>query len=198
MRHELCLLSIVASIALMQPVTARAEDQPPDALTIDSFEKGMDAPEGWEQGADVDGVTYSYDQNVGSEGKRSLGLQKSANRYFPIADWSRTFKHESDKPAINVAAKVKANKATKAVIDVQFLDAQGEMLGHEWAAYIGQKKPTDRVATHDWKKYNGAVKIPAGTKEIAIALQIYGPGTVWFDELEARYVDSTKKSKASK
>ena len=197
MQRKLCL-SVIASIALLQPLALRAEDQPADVLTVDSFEKGTEAPEGWEQGADIDGVKYSYEENAGSQGKRSLSLQKTANRYFPIAGWSRTFKHDSGKQALSVAAKVKANKATKAVIDVQFLDAQGEMLGHEWAAYIGQKKPSDRAATHDWKKYDGAVKIPAGTKQIALSLQIYGPGTVWFDELEARYVDSVKKTDAAK
>jgi RNA polymerase sigma-70 factor (ECF subfamily) len=32
------------------------------------------------------------------------------------------------------------------------------------------------------------VEIPAGTTELRIALQIYGPGTVWFDDLSAEYV----------
>lgn len=45
----------------------------------------------------------------------------------------------------------------------------------------------DPPATYDWKQYQGAVAIPPGTKQILIAPQIYGPGTVWFDELKAEY-----------
>ena len=31
--------------------------------------------------------------------------------------------------------------------------------------------------------------IPPGTKQIIIAPQIYGPGTVWFDDLGAEYTN---------
>ncbi len=43
------------------------------------------------------------------------------------------------------------------------------------------------MATHDWKEYSGVVAVPNGTTGVAIALQIYGPGKVWFDKVEARY-----------
>ena len=71
--------------------------------------------------------------------------------------------------------------------------------GGEQPALLGprQKKPTDPPATHNWKSYAGTVEIPAGTKQIVIALQIYGPGQVWFDELEARFVDPTTEEKAT-
>ncbi len=81
---------------------------------------------------------------------------------------------------------MKAKDAGKAVIDVQFFDAQGASL-HEWAAYIGAKEAGDPPANHDWKEYGGMVKIPKGTKTIAVVLQMYGPGKVWFDEVKAEY-----------
>ena len=190
MHHQTYLLSTLAAILLLNAGATAADKLPPDVLTIDSFESGTKVPDGWEQGHDVPGVKYIFDRRIGSDGKRSLSLEKTANRYFPIASWSRTFKHNSDKPALKVSAKVKASKVTKAIIDVQYLDANDKPIEHEWVAYIGQKESTDPVATHDWKVYDGAAAIPEGTKKIGIALQIYGPGKVWFDELEVRYVDS--------
>jgi hypothetical protein len=36
------------------------------------------------------------------------------------------------------------------------------------------------------------VEIPHGTKSIVVAPQIYGPGTVWFDDLAAEYTDDPR------
>ena len=72
---------------------------------------------------------------------------------------------------------------------MQFLDAGGEWLSHEWAAYIGAKQDGDPPVNHDWKTYSAALSIPAQTKSIRIALQIYGPGAVWFDELTVGYAE---------
>jgi RNA polymerase sigma-70 factor (ECF subfamily) len=63
------------------------------------------------------------------------------------------------------------------------------MISHEWAAYIGAKEAKDMPAQHDWKEYQGQVKIPAKAKKIQIGLQIYGPGKVWFDEIRAEYAE---------
>jgi RNA polymerase sigma-70 factor (ECF subfamily) len=84
---------------------------------------------------------------------------------------------------------VKAERVTKAILDVAFLDENGKWISHEWAAYIGQKNDGDPLANHDWKEYAGRVKIPKEAKKIQIGLQIYGPGKVWFDEVRAEYVD---------
>jgi poly(3-hydroxybutyrate) depolymerase len=195
MLRRINIQCVVLALPLAFAGRLTAAQQPAEIPIVDSFETGMDAPEGWEQGATVPGVKYLYDHHVASEGKRSLSLQKSAKRYFPIAGWSRTFNHTGDKPALKVAAEVKASKATKAIIDVQFLDADGNWIKHDWVAYIGQKNPSDSVATHDWKTYDGALEIPAGAKKIGISLQIYGPGSVWFDELQIRYADSVTGAK---
>jgi hypothetical protein len=70
---------------------------------------------------------------------------------------------------------------------VIFLDEDGNWLSHEWAAYIGAKEENDPPADHDWKQYSGRVNIPAGATKLRIALQDYGPGKVWFDDVQARY-----------
>ena len=153
-----------------------------DPLLTDSFETGSAAPDGWRQGPAVPGVTYRYDKRAASDGERSLALKKTANRYFPIAGWVRSV-DAGGVLKVRVAAQVKAEKATKAVIDVNFLDAAGKVTGHEWAAYIGAENAGDPPATHDWKEYAGTLDVPAGTAKLGIVLQIYGPGEVWFDEL---------------
>jgi predicted esterase len=162
-------------------------------LIADTFEKGGAAPEGWEQGAAIPGVKYVWERKAASHGERSLGLRKTEDRYFPIAQWMRTVPHQEKAPDLKVSVKVKAVKATKAIVDVLFFDGQGGMVGHDWAAYIGAKNDGDKPVTHDWKKYDRTVAIPDGTARIGIGLQIYGPGSVWFDELLVKYVDDAKE-----
>ena len=89
-------------------------------------------------------------------------------------------------PRLKVVAFVKAQKTTKAILDVQFVDHEGQRT-HKWAAYIGAKEAGDPPVTHDWKKYEGVVAIPEGTEKLIVAAQIYGPGEVWFDDVAAEY-----------
>ncbi len=77
---------------------------------------------------------------------------------------------------------------TKAILDVVFYDKDGQWISHKWAAYIGSKREGEPPADHDWRRYLGKVNIPDGTAELCIGLQVYGPGKIWFDCIEARYV----------
>lgn len=160
----------------------------------DSFEQGAEAPAGWIKGKFVDGVEYIWDKNHGSDGTASLCLKKVTKKYFPIAQWTRKIKHETNNSKLTVAAKVKAENVTKAILDTLFLDENDKWIKHEWVSYIGQKKEENiPPANHDWKTYSGMVEIPENTKTIVIGLQIYGPGKVWFDDLEVAYLEETDK-----
>jgi predicted esterase len=163
----------------------------------ESFESGKRSPVGWRQGADVPGVEYVWANDIASHGKRSLGLKKTENRYFPIAQWLRTIPYDGTAPNLEVCLKAKAVEAQKAIVDVQFFDARGEMIGHEWLAYLGAKEEGDGPANHDWGRYGGVVRIPPAAKKIGIGLQIYGPGEVWFDELTARFVPGSAGDSAN-
>ncbi len=168
------------------------EEAAPPAATqgiplADSFESGRDAPEGWWRGARIPGVQYIWDRQTASDGQSSLCLKKTAQRFFPIAQWRRAVPHEPGRGRLRVSAQVKAQRAAKAIIDVQFLDSAGQSAGHEWAVYIGAKGAGDPPADHDWQQYEGVVDVPPGTAQIGIGLQIYGPGTIWFDELTLSY-----------
>jgi predicted esterase len=155
----------------------------------DGFEDGVNRLGGWRKGADVRRVRYIWDRQVAYEGRASLCLKKTEDRYFPIAQWHKQFAYGGKGKKLEIAAMVKAEEVTKAIIDVQFIGEGDAAIGHEWAAYIGAKEAGDAPVSHDWKEYSGTVAIPAGTKAIMIGLQIYGPGAVWFDALSAEYVE---------
>ena len=154
---------------------------------------GTGGPMGWTKGGSVAGVEYVWDRNVAHSGQASLGFTKTENRFFPIAGWSQRVGHTGSTSKLRVSCWVKAESASKAILDVRFAGPDGET--HSWAAYIGAQESGDEPANHDWKKYTGVVEIPAGTQEISIAPQMYGPGTVWFDDIELEYVsDDTPTS----
>ena len=134
-------------------------------------------------------MRYLWDKEQAHKGKASVCLHKTAQRYFPIAQWQQVVDRKGDKATLRVAAQVKAEAVTKAIVDVIFLDEKDEWISHEWAAYVGSKQASDPAVSHDWKEYAGSVKIPKEAKKIQIGLQIYGPGKVWFDEVRAAYAD---------
>ena len=154
-------------------------------LLKDNFEKGSDTPEGWSKGNPVDGVEYIWDRNNIRGGTASLCLKKTVNKYFPIAQWTKRIEYQTDAQQLSVKAQIKAQNVTKAILDALFLDENNKWIKHEWISYIGQKTEENiPPANHDWKQYTGTVEIPESTKTIVIGLQIYGPGTVWLDNLE--------------
>jgi hypothetical protein len=164
-------------------------------LLNSSFEQGEDGPDHWRQSQPVDGVTWKWDKAAGFQSKSSLSLEKTAQRYFPIAEWYQTCELVPNTPMIHVSAKVKAEKLAKGVIDVSFGDQAGQPLHHQWVAYIGEEKEGPPL-THDWKLYEANVAVPPGTKTCQVRLQIYGPGKVWFDDVLLAPVRNSAQSVA--
>lgn len=146
-------------------------------------------PDSWKKGANVAGVSYVWDRTVAHDGRASLHLEKTLERYWPIAQWIQAVERTGTAPRLKVSAFVQADSVTKAIVDVQFA-GRGGRGSHKWAAFIGQQRAGDPPATHPWKQYTGVVDIPAGTTQIIVALQIYGPGNVWFDDVEAGYTNA--------
>ncbi|WP_299466200.1 hypothetical protein [uncultured Gimesia sp.] len=187
----------LAIIFLASITTGGAFAAEPDVLLKDSFEEGKKDPDGWNRGANLPGVRYIYDKGRGKTGERSLSLEKTATRYFPIAQWYRILPYTGQQTSLRVSAQVRAEQVTKAILDVQFLDANGKHNGHEWVSFIGVEQAGDLPLNHDWKEYSGVVSIPENTKQIGIGLQIYGPGKIWFDDLEATFVPAAAPAKAA-
>ena len=181
--------SEIGSPALQAPPDATSKIPPAAGKDIPLANPGMEEgdadPTAWQKGAPVEGVEYIWDRQVAHSGKSSLCLKKTANRFFPIAEWKQLVPREKigEAKSLQLSAWVRAENAQKAILDVQFIDANGQWR-HQWAAFIGVQKNGDAPANHDWKQYEGVVDIPEEAKEVSIGLQIYGPGTVWFDDVK--------------
>jgi len=172
--------------ALPSPTTAAGKS----LLANGGVEEGEgDAPRAWSVGPSIPGVSLTWDRAAGHSGRASLRLAKTPPRYFPVAEWSQPVANPDAGPRLKVSAWVRADMLTKAVLDVQFADARGKW-SHAWAAYIGPKGAGKPPVSHDWRRFEGVVAIPPGTKTIFVAPQIYGPGTVWFDDLDAEPTDA--------
>jgi RNA polymerase sigma-70 factor (ECF subfamily) len=174
------------------PKATSEKDETKSILANGGFERGdtrSRSPDSWKMGANLPGVEYHWDRAVAHRGRASLHLRKRAQRYFPIAQWFQEVKRDGKATRLKVGAFVKAEKMTKAILDVQFVDRGGEAT-HKWAAYIGAKEAGDPPVTHAWKWYEGVVEIPDATEKLIIAAQIYGPGDVWFDDVVADYTDA--------
>jgi len=183
MKAKILSLFLVLSCVLLPNAIAQQEN----VLLVEDFEEGTSQPKGWKKGARVPGVKYKYEKKQGASGNRSLSIEKSAQRYFPIAQWSRKLKHAGDSQGLSISTQIKAEDMTKAIVDVAFYNGR-DSLGHQWVSYIGAKNSGDPPANHDWQEYKAQVAIPGGTDRIEIALQVYGPGKVWFDDVTATYV----------
>jgi len=189
--------ALIVWAALNQEAQAAEAVARPSLLANGDMEQGQSTPAAWQQGMAVPGVEFRWEKNVGHDGGKSLSLSKTVPRYFPIAQWLQVVPHDGNSSKIKVSAWIRSRKVTKAVVDVQFFTADGQ-LTHQWIAYIGAKDPNDPPVTHDWKEYRGIAEIPPGTKQLGVAMQIYGPGKVWFDDVQAEYVsDETAKTAAS-
>ena len=193
--YTMAALFLVVLVACMQTESTRkkSENKQVAALVIvnPGMETGDNEPASWTRGAAVEGVEYIWDRAVSKSGHASLCLRKSAQRYFPIAQWMQPLSiTAADHPqTFRLSAWVKAEQAYKAILDLQYNTPQDEWQ-HKWAAYIGAKDNGTPPANHDWKLYRGEIEVPAGTTKLTIGLQIYGPGTVWFDDIELVPVES--------
>jgi hypothetical protein len=178
-------VTLLVSAALPTSVLA-AETSIPFKNT--GMEDGKEKPDAWSKGLTVAGVVQTWDQTVAHGGKGSLCLKKTGDRYFPIAQWTQTVGVEpaGKRRKLQVRCWVKAENVAKAIIDLSY---EAATPGHVWAVYLGQKKPTDPVLTHDWKFYMATVDVPAQVSNVGIGLQIYGPGAVWFDDLEVAWLE---------
>jgi hypothetical protein len=183
------------------------KDQSKSLLTNGGFEEGDpkkgDTPDGWKTGGVTWGpwrsvqapgnVEYRWDRKVAHQGQASLYPKKKVQGFRPpYGQWHQEVKRTGTSPRIKVSAFVQAKKATKAVLEVQFLDKNGnsQWLGRNWAVYIGARNEGDPPATHDWTRYEGIVEIPEGTENFNIAAQIDGPGELRIDDIEAEYTDA--------
>ncbi len=186
-RVSKALLAAVATTVILPALAAEV----PLSFGNPGMEEGTGSPAAWQRGPAVAGVQLLWDQKTAHGGKASLSLKKTAPRYFPVAQWSQLVPVEPSNTVrkLRVRCWVKADAVTKAIIDLTYQVA-GQRQGHTWAVYLGQKQDSDPVLTHDWRLCEGTVEVPANITQIGIAFQIYGPGSIWFDDLQVAWLNA--------
>jgi len=93
-----------------QPATLKAGAELP--FKNIGMEEGSELPAVWHKGSPVAGVEQTWDRTTAHGAKASLCLKKTAQRYFPIAQWSQLVMVEpSDKARkVRVRCWVKAKR----------------------------------------------------------------------------------------
>jgi hypothetical protein len=117
---------------------------------------------------------------------KSVVFTKTANRYFPVELYRQTLPPPNGKTKLNISAWVKAQNVSKATIQV-FFNFNGPNRTQPWGIYVGPLQDGGAPANHDWKQYGGSLDIPPGTESVDIALEMYGPGSVSFDDVVVNY-----------
>ena len=149
-------------------------------LSSSDLESGNgDAPASW-QFRNEHLIQWRWADGLGHDGSKGLHVSKTEGM-FPYASFVQTIACPEDDALVRVTAKVRTANVTKAVLDLVFLDAQGEWVYHIWVEPIGRSWGSE---THDWKDYVGYAYVPRGTKRIEVSLQMYGPGELWLDDYQ--------------
>ena len=166
--------------------TPAAKPKEKNLLVNGDFENGLS---GWESGSLPPGASVPVSVSVDSsahKGKGAIRFTKTANGFFPVKLMAQSLPLTGHTTRLKVGAWIKAQGAMKATVAVI---ADGSA---NWGAYVGDSnssKPMD----HDWRYYSSVLEIPAGVRSLEIALQMYGPGTVWMDDLTVSYAPATTK-----
>lgn len=168
--------------ALPWEVVAQTPDAPKEKNLLQNagFEDGLN---GWKRDEFhvSDHPMYAQaevDTTVFHSGKASLKLSKTDLWYNPVLIYAQTVPITNNTGRLRIGLWAKAQDMHKATMGV---DIGGS---REWAAYIADASPTQGV-THDWKRYEAVVAVPQGVSEVRVSVEIYGPGTVWMDDLNA-------------
>ncbi len=175
------------------------ETQPAGQLLANpGFEDGQSTPAAWSTGDAVEGMRYVWGKDVAYQGHASVGIKNTLNTYAEVqAEWTQRITHNTFPARLRVSAHVKAAQVGQAVIAVRCAEFLRHKYEEERVTLIGTLNRDDPPLDHDWLEYSGVVDIPADTAEIIIALQMFGPGTVWFDDVNVEYVDDFANTESS-
>jgi RNA polymerase sigma-70 factor (ECF subfamily) len=137
-----------------------------------------------------DMVSILLDRSSVKTGESSLHFAKEEQRFYPLAMLKQDLGDPGTHQKIKLEMWVKAEAARKLTMAVTFLGSDGKPVGREWGAYVGEAKPGDKPADHNWTAYGSVLAIPPGTSSIRISLEMYGPGKVWIDDVSAQFVSA--------
>lgn len=171
--------------ALPWEVTAQTgvTKEPKNLVVNGGFESGLD---NWQMMLARSDRPVNIDAKIDTSehhtGKASLKFTKTEVSFFPIKVFNQDLSTTGATQRLKVGMWVKAENARKATMGVIMDDK------FEWGAYIGEANDGDKPATHGWRYYTATVAVPAGVSHLMIGLQMYGPGTVWMDDVSATFM----------
>ena len=187
------VIGVILAIPLRVTAGQGAGEDKGNLVTNAGFERGADSPDGWFYGSlfGVPQVQVARDPAVFHSGGASLRFVKTAATFAPVALLSQTLppveKGEKGAKSLRVRAYIKAQSVRKATLAVFFQNAKGENQKIAWGVYVGESENNGKPVTHDWKKYENVLPLPAGTRQVTLAIEMYGSGSVWLDDVFARY-----------
>lgn len=195
-RLPVVLLLLLLSAAMVHP--AEYDMGLDDSLVINPGFETADAknpgqPAGWSFGkrAVAEGGIYWVDDVVKSA-KKSVKLESL--KYVPPASGvvggltlsSDRFTAPAAQSTVQVSALLKAQDVKQGSAGYHKL----RFTVYAWDEKGGKVRHWDIVATEgtfDWKKYEGAVVVPEGTKWMTVAVSLTGcTGTAWVDDVTAK------------
>jgi beta-lactamase regulating signal transducer with metallopeptidase domain/predicted esterase len=171
--------------ALPWEVTAQtaAVKEPKNLVVNGGFESGLDNWQMMMSNANRPvNIDASIDRSEHHSGKASLKFTKTEVSFFPLKVFNQEVSTVGMTRRLKVGMWVKASQARKATMAVIMDD------NIEWGGYVGEAKDGDKPADHDWRYYTATVNVPEGTSHLTIGLQMYGPGTVWMDDVSAKFM----------
>ncbi|MGI8907086.1 MAG: serine/threonine-protein kinase [Candidatus Sumerlaeaceae bacterium] len=162
-------------------------------------EDEMRSPAHWKKYAPMGGVEYVWDRGVAHSGKASLCIKTKRQLDFRVY-WQQAIPVDPLRPKnadyLEIGVWVKAQQLMDAKLYLEFRDTKGGSL-KAWTQYIGPKEPWEPPVDQDWKHYTTHVAIPPKYPHIDVVLALYGPGTVWFDDVTLRYAAAAAEEKST-
>jgi len=156
-------------------------------LANPGFEDGLSNWTPANLGGSNTGVDFAIDSEIKHSGKNSLRMQKTENRFLPVFLLGQPVVGTGNiNKRLKTTVWVKAEEAYKATIAVYF-NSPSETKEIKFAAFVGVNDAKQPVS-HDWKKYESIVDVPDGTVSLSVYAEMYGPGTVWMDDVSCEYV----------
>lgn len=179
----LTLGALAVLLALPFRVTAGSLPlQDANVLSNPGFEQGT---KGWEYEAmfGEPPTKIAVDNSTYHAGKASLRFERTAPGFSPVAMMGQSIALDGRAKQVRFSFWAKCDKAAKFTMVAGFPSTKG--IDREWGIYIGDREGRGTTETNDWKQFTGSVKIPAGVESAIITLEMYGPGTVWVDDVSA-------------
>lgn len=182
------VFGVIATFAIFIAVagTKMAFSQGKNLVQNAGAEQGEEgAPASWGKAVfpsamSLDGVDYIWHSSIAHSGKRSLCFKKTENRFFPVAQWSQSVPYTSAARQVKVGVWIKTREAKKTTLTVSCVGKDGQNLSRE---FIAQVNDNGAPITQNWKRYDATMAVPAGTTELLVTPEMYGPGVAWFDDI---------------